>query len=148
MKEIVLRLNDDGEEILVNLNSIEEVLNWCKNALGRNYIYFSHSLLGADVDYCYLSSYPKEIGYCIHRNKKQNPFESDLITPYSKYEWILKLRLDYKNAQVTWQIGKNSWSSPMPPNRPIYLVYSTGFSVSGAEFLLPSQYPLNNFCEN
>ena len=135
-RQIKLRLWEDGEVALVSRPSVKAVHNFCKTNIRQIYFYNCKDVV--EENYCFLSTYSNEIKGCIGGKSFCIPCSSpEFDKQWSDRGWTLTLQLDYERGEMKWQVGTDSWTTAMPPCRPIYLVYCTGSYQSGAELLRP-----------
>ena len=139
-RQIKMQLKEEGELLLASFESVEQAFEWCQSAtLLRTYFYSAFDRI--DNDMCFISTCSSggQVGSVVNgkRTRKGELYLTSKCGPDRILD--LQLDIDYNNNTVKWSFidGTITETTPLPPQRPLYMIYSTGYSHSGARFLTP-----------
>ena len=138
MKRIRIEMKEQGELVLLQAESVEDALKWCTSAsANRAYI---HSIVHSDKDYCFMSTCSRlaRVGSMISLEKQMTDSFSVDNFDSDEHRYIVEVELDFVTGKASWIFneGRLVVESKLP-QQPMYLLYSTGYSESGAKILHP-----------
>lgn len=130
----MLRLKDDSEIVLMSSPSSEELYKIFETKV-TSYFYTLPSNHVVGVDFSCLTSYTRQLLGWVEGQSFNLQLDTETLQPYSNFDWDLTIQLDHQRGQIQWYVGNDPpVVSPLPAS-PLYLVFVTGSSSSGASII-------------